>query len=70
MLYEVITLPDLTALKSASKTAGTVLKKGDYVVFESTVFPGATEEICIPLMEEVSVLKFKTDFNVGYSPEP
>lgn len=62
-------LPDLTALKSASRTAGQALKKGDYVVFESTVFPGATEEICIPIMEEVSGLTFRTDFKVGYSPE-
>jgi UDP-N-acetyl-D-glucosamine/UDP-N-acetyl-D-galactosamine dehydrogenase len=62
-------LPDLTALKSASRIAGKALKKGDYVVFESTVFPGATEEICIPIMEEESGLKFRTDFKVGYSPE-
>jgi UDP-N-acetyl-D-glucosamine/UDP-N-acetyl-D-galactosamine dehydrogenase len=62
-------LPDLKALRSASATAGKVLKKGDYVVFESTVFPGATEEICIPILEEESGLKFITDFKVGYSPE-
>jgi UDP-N-acetyl-D-galactosamine dehydrogenase len=62
-------LPDLTALKAASATVGKVLKKGDYAVFESTVFPGATEEICIPIMEKESGLKFMTDFKVGYSPE-
>ncbi|MBN1951192.1 MAG: nucleotide sugar dehydrogenase [Bacteroidales bacterium] len=62
-------LPDLRALKSASRTAGKALKKGDYVVFESTVFPGATEEICIPIMEEESGLNFPADFKVGYSPE-
>ncbi len=62
-------LPDLTALKAASKTVGQALKKGDYVVFESTVFPGATEEICIPIMEEISSLKSGEDFNTGYSPE-
>ena len=55
-------LPDLTALKAASATVGKVLKKGDYAVFESTVFPGATEEICIPIMEKESGLKFMTDF--------
>lgn len=62
-------LPDLTALKAASKTVGMVVKKNDYIVFESTVFPGATEEICIPIIEEESGLKFKFDFKVGYSPE-
>jgi UDP-N-acetyl-D-galactosamine dehydrogenase len=62
-------LPDLTALKSASRTVGKVIKQGDYVVYESTVFPGATEEVCIPLIEEESGLKFMTDFKVGYSPE-
>lgn len=62
-------LPNLTPLISASKTVGNVLKKGDYVVFESTVYPGCTEEDCIPVLEEVSGLKWKEDFMVGYSPE-
>jgi len=62
-------LPDLTALKNASKSVGSILKKGDYVVFESTVFPGATEEVCVPIMEQESGLKFIKDFKVGYSPE-
>jgi UDP-N-acetyl-D-glucosamine/UDP-N-acetyl-D-galactosamine dehydrogenase len=62
-------LPDLTPLLSASKTVGRVLKKGDYVVFESTVYPGCTEEDCIPVLEEHSGLKYKEDFKVGYSPE-
>lgn len=62
-------LPDLTPLLGASKTVAQVLKKGDYVVFESTVYPGCTEEDCIPVLEEVSGLKFKEDFMVGYSPE-
>ncbi|HLU86293.1 MAG TPA: nucleotide sugar dehydrogenase [Taishania sp.] len=62
-------LPDLKPLLSASKTVAQVLKKGDYVVFESTVYPGCTEEDCIPVLEEISGLKFKTDFMVGYSPE-
>ena len=61
--------PDLTPLISASRTVGKALKKGDYVVFESTVYPGATEEDCIPVMEEVSGLKYLIDFKVGYSPE-
>lgn len=62
-------LPDLKPLLSASKTLGSVLKKGDYVVYESTVYPGCTEDDCIPVLEELSGLKFKTDFKVGYSPE-
>lgn len=62
-------LPDLTPLIGASKTVAKVLKKGDYVVFESTVYPGCTEEDCIPILEKKSGLKFKTDFKVGYSPE-
>lgn len=62
-------LPDLSNLISASEIAGQVVKKGDYVVFESTVFPGATEEVCIPVIEKTSGLKFNTDFKVGYSPE-
>jgi UDP-N-acetyl-D-galactosamine dehydrogenase len=62
-------LPDLTPLLSASKTVGLALKKGDYVVYESTVYPGCTEEDCIPVLESVSGLKFMDDFKVGYSPE-
>ena len=62
-------LPDLKPLLGASKTVGKVLKTGDYVVFESTVYPGCTEEDCIPILEEMSGLKFKKDFKVGYSPE-
>jgi|TARA_R110000737_G_scaffold140765_1_gene171541 UDP-N-acetyl-D-galactosamine dehydrogenase len=62
-------LPDLTPLLLASKTVAKALKKGDYVVFESTVYPGCTEEDCIPLLEEKSGLKWKDDFKVGYSPE-
>lgn len=62
-------LPDLKPLLGASKTVAQVLKKGDYVVFESTVYPGCTEEDCIPVLEEISGLKFKQDFKVGYSPE-
>lgn len=61
--------PDLNPLLAASRTVGTVLKKGDYVVFESTVYPGCTEEDCIPVLEEVSGLKAGIDFKVGYSPE-
>lgn len=63
------TMPDLKPLLSASKTVGKVLKKGDYVVFESTVYPGCTEEDCIPILERESGLVFKKDFKVGYSPE-
>ncbi len=62
-------LPDLKPLLGASKAVGQVLKKGDYVVYESTVYPGCTEEDCIPVLEEISGLKWKSDFNVGYSPE-
>ncbi len=62
-------LPNLKPLLSASQTVGKVLKKGDYVVFESTVYPGCTEEDCIPVLEEISGLKFNEDFKVGYSPE-
>ena len=61
--------PDLTPLISASKTIGSILKKGDYVIYESTVYPGCTEEDCIPILEKESGLKFKEDFKVGYSPE-
>ncbi len=62
-------LPDLKPLIGASTTVGKVLKKGDYVVFESTVYPGCTEDDCIPVLERESKLKFKKDFKVGYSPE-
>lgn len=62
-------LPDLKPLLSASRTVGQVLKKGDYVVFESTVYPGCTEDDCIPVLEQISGLKFKEDFHIGYSPE-
>ncbi len=62
-------LPDLRPLLSASQTVGKVLKKGDYVVFESTVYPGCTEEECIPVLEKLSGLKAVTDFKIGYSPE-
>lgn len=62
-------LPDLKPLIGASRTVGKVLKKGDYVVFESTVYPGCTEEDCIPVLEQESGLKFREDFMIGYSPE-
>jgi UDP-N-acetyl-D-galactosamine dehydrogenase len=62
-------LPNLKPLLGASGTVGKVLKKGDYVVFESTVYPGCTEEDCIPVLEAQSGLKFREDFMVGYSPE-
>jgi UDP-N-acetyl-D-glucosamine/UDP-N-acetyl-D-galactosamine dehydrogenase len=62
-------LPDLRPVISASRTVGKVLKKGDYVVYESTVYPGCTEEDCIPVLEQESGLKFNVDFKVGYSPE-
>ncbi len=62
-------LPDLRPVISASKTVGGALSKGDYVVFESTVYPGCTEEDCVPVLEEVSGLQFNKDFKVGYSPE-
>lgn len=62
-------LPDLTPLIKASETVGKIIKKGDVVVFESTVYPGATEEDCIPVIEKVSGLKFPEDFQIGYSPE-
>jgi UDP-N-acetyl-D-galactosamine dehydrogenase len=61
--------PDLSPLIKASEAVGKILKKGDYVVYESTVYPGATEEDCIPVLEKFSGLKFKKDFKVGYSPE-
>ena len=61
--------PNLTPLKSATATIAKYLKKGDCVVFESTVYPGCTEEICVPILERISRLKFNKDFTVGYSPE-
>jgi UDP-N-acetyl-D-galactosamine dehydrogenase len=61
--------PNIKPLLSASKSVASVLKRGDYVVYESTVYPGCTEEDCIPVLEAVSGLKFKEDFKVGYSPE-
>jgi UDP-N-acetyl-D-galactosamine dehydrogenase len=61
--------PDLTPLVRASESVGQVLKKGDVVVYESTVYPGCTEEVCVPILERVSGLKFNRDFYAGYSPE-
>ena len=61
--------PELMPLKNASVVVGEVLKKGDYVIYESTVYPGVTEEICAPILEEVSGLKLNEDFFLGYSPE-
>ncbi len=62
-------LPDLTPVFKASETVGRILKKGDYVVYESTVYPGCTEEDCIPVLERFSELKCGKDFKVGFSPE-
>jgi UDP-N-acetyl-D-galactosamine dehydrogenase len=62
-------LPDLSPLRSASKTVGAILKAGDIVVYESTVYPGATEDVCVPILEAQSGLKAGKDFTVGYSPE-
>lgn len=61
--------PNLNALMGATQTVAKVLKKGDYVVFESTVYPGCTEEVCVPILENMSGLKMGRDFKVGYSPE-
>ncbi len=61
--------PDLTPLYKASETVGKVLKKGDIVIYESTVYPGVTEEECVPVLERISGLKFNKDFFAGYSPE-
>jgi UDP-N-acetyl-D-glucosamine/UDP-N-acetyl-D-galactosamine dehydrogenase len=61
--------PDFSPLIGASQTAGRFMKRGTTVIFESTVYPGATEEVCVPVIEKHSGLKWKTDFNVGYSPE-
>jgi UDP-N-acetyl-D-glucosamine/UDP-N-acetyl-D-galactosamine dehydrogenase len=62
-------LPDLTPVMNASETVGRILKKGDYVVYESTVYPGCTEEDCVPVLEKFSGLKCTVDFKVGFSPE-
>lgn len=62
-------VPDLTPLEKASETVGKVLKKGDYVIYESTTYPGCTEEDCMPILEQFSGLKGKVDFKIGYSPE-
>src|SRR5690554_734919 len=61
--------PDLRPLKAASETIASVLKKGDVVIYESTVYPGVTEEECVPVLEQYSGLKFNIDFFAGYSPE-
>ncbi len=61
--------PDLTPLQSATNSIGSILKKGDIVIYESTVYPGATEEIAVPILEALSNLKFNKDFFLGYSPE-
>lgn len=61
--------PDLTPLIKASETLGRLIKSGDVIIYESTVYPGATEEVCIPVIERVSGLKYNTDFYAGYSPE-
>jgi UDP-N-acetyl-D-galactosamine dehydrogenase len=61
--------PDLTPLVKASESVGSVLKSGDIVIYESTVYPGATEEVCVPILEKVSGLTFNRDFFAGYSPE-
>jgi UDP-N-acetyl-D-galactosamine dehydrogenase len=61
--------PDLTPLYKSSETVGKVLKKGDIVIYESTVYPGVTEEECVPVLEKTSGLKFNVDFFAGYSPE-
>lgn len=61
--------PDLEPLKKVCKSLGKILKRGDVVIFESTVFPGATEDVCVPILEEFSAMKINEDFSVGYSPE-
>jgi UDP-N-acetyl-D-galactosamine dehydrogenase len=62
-------VPDLRPVQKASETIGSIIKKGDYIVFESTVYPGCTEEDCLPIIEELSGLKVCDDFKIGYSPE-
>lgn len=64
-----VNCPDLAALLNASQTVGQALKKGDIVIYESTVYPGATEEMCVPILQNVSGLEFNKDFFCGYSPE-
>jgi UDP-N-acetyl-D-galactosamine dehydrogenase len=61
--------PDLTSLEKSSESVGSILKKGDIVIYESTVYPGATEEVCVPILEKKSSLTFNKDFYCGYSPE-
>jgi len=61
--------PDLTPLEKSSEAVGSILEKGDIVIYESTVYPGATEEVCVPILEEQSGLTFNKDFYCGYSPE-
>ena len=61
--------PDLTSLEKSSEMVGNILNKGDIVIYESTVYPGATEEVCVPILEQQSGLKFNKDFFCGYSPE-
>ncbi len=61
--------PDLTPLEKASKSIGSILKNGDIVIYESTVYPGCTEEVCVPILEQTSGLKYNKDFYCGYSPE-
>lgn len=61
--------PNLEPLKNVCKSLGKILKRGDIVIFESTVFPGATEDVCVPILEEFSAMKVNEDFSVGYSPE-
>ena len=61
--------PNLSPLKVASEAIGSILKKGDLVIYESTVYPGATEEVCVPILEDISGLSFNKDFYCGYSPE-
>src|SRR5438874_12661084 len=61
--------PDLAPLESASETVGRYMKRGATVVYESTVYPGATEEVCVPILERSSGMRWKQDFHVGYSPE-
>jgi UDP-N-acetyl-D-galactosamine dehydrogenase len=61
--------PDLTPLESASETVGRYMKRGATVIYESTVYPGATEEVCVPILEKASGMRWKQDFHVGYSPE-
>ena len=62
-------VPDLIPVQRASETIGKVIKKGDYVVYESTVYPGCTEEDCVPIIEKLSGLKMVADYKIGYSPE-